>query len=378
MNKYIQIFVVVAMLNIVLGCGPQSQFDANPSSLVPKELLPNTLYYLGKDESGLIQVFRIERDGETVKQLTFESVDVKAYDISLVEGSVSYIADNKLFLVDADGVNRRLVIDGNLEDEPVHSPVFSPDGRTIAYAYKGLNLHDVSSGRTDLVLEAKYDELEPYITLVSYSPELYSPDGTKLLIDLGGFEYSLIAIYYLVENTITYLVFEDGEPTGYYGFLDWSDWSADGSRIYADITHAGIKRFASSSLWHLDINNGNVDVLLSTEFDNEGITFLEEPYLSSDNQLFFFFADNPQINDRRVPLQMVSSAPDAVTDRVVLHSDTFEMMNEALWAPDADFVIVVFALNRDEYLGGQAEIVYLDGRSNIVLTNYAKEMKWGP
>ena len=33
---------------------------------------------------------------------------------------------------------------------------------------------------------------------------------------------------------------------------------------------------------------------------------------------------------------------------------------------------------REIYEGGQAEIVYLDGRPNVVLVPSAQQLKWGP
>lgn len=122
-------------------------------------LLPHTFYFLDTDNAGLTQVFRIERDGSTQKQLTFEPVSVKDYDVSLADGSVAYVAGNQLLLVNADGSDRRLVVDGGAVDENnpflsmINSPVFSPNGQTLAYGYKGLNLYSVSSGVFDLVIE---------------------------------------------------------------------------------------------------------------------------------------------------------------------------------------------------------------------------------
>ena len=53
-------------------------------------------------------------------------------------------------------------------------------------------------------------------------------------------------------------------------------------------------------------------------------------------------------------------------------------MNEALWAPDASFVVVAFAPIQDVYFGGKAEMVYLDGKPNVTLATFAQQMKWGP
>jgi hypothetical protein len=67
-----------------------------------------------------------------------------------------------------------------------------------------------------------------------------------------------------------------------------------------------------------------------------------------------------------------------VTGRTVLSTEDFQLLNEALWAPDASFVIAVFAPTREVYQGGQAEIIYFDGRPAVVLTPFAQQMKWGP
>ena len=77
-------------------------------------------------------------------------------------------------------------------------------------------------------------------------------------------------------------------------------------------------------------------------------------------------------------LELIRSAPDGVTERTVLGNENFRLMNEALWAPDAGFVIVAFAPAEDVRYGGQAEIAYFDGRPYVVLTSFAQEMKWGP
>ena len=54
-------------------------------------------------------------------------------------------------------------------------------------------------------------------------------------------------------------------------------------------------------------------------------------------------------------------------------------MNEALWAPDASFVIIADAPIQDVYYGGIPELVYIDAqKSPIQLADFAIDMKWGP
>ena len=61
-----------------------------------------------------------------------------------------------------------------------------------------------------------------------------------------------------------------------------------------------------------------------------------------------------------------------------LGEQDFLLLNEALWAPDASFVVANLASFPEEYQGGRAEIVFLDGRPNVVLAPAARQMKWGP
>ena len=77
-------------------------------------------------------------------------------------------------------------------------------------------------------------------------------------------------------------------------------------------------------------------------------------------------------------MQLVRSAPDGVTGRTVVREEKFDMMNEALWAPDASFVIVAKAPSQDVYQGGVPSIVYLDGRPDVALADFAQQMEWGP
>jgi hypothetical protein len=104
--------------------------------------------------------------------MTSEPVNAGSYDVSPVDGSVAHVVGNQLLLINADGSGRRLLVDGGRD------PIFSPDGKTIAYSRNGLNLYDLPTGIPNLVLE-------DYPLGSSFPPETYSPDGTKLLIKIG-------------------------------------------------------------------------------------------------------------------------------------------------------------------------------------------------
>jgi len=346
----------------------------------PSGLLPRTLYFLSNDSAGLTQVFRIEKDGKTQKQLTFEPAKVADYDVSAIDGSIAYISNNQLLWVGSDGSGRRVLVDGGevIPDMPfvssVSDPVWSPNSQTIAYGHKGLNFYAVATGISNRAIENQIDDFSGLsVPRELYWPERYSPDGSKLVITLGYYEGASAAIYYPAGNAVVRL-------TGGEGALiccGETEWTADGSSFFAASPSMGM---FNPGLWRVNASTGAVTTLLSADAGNGTYNFADEPFLAPDGQLYFFFANLAQTDEfvSRTPLQLVRSAPDGVTGRTVVNADNFQLMNEALWAPDASFVIVAYAPLREVYQGGQAEIVHLDGRPNVVLAPFAINMKWGP
>ncbi len=374
-----QVGTVVAMT--LTGAAPVSTPGTNPSPDGAAGVLPHSFYYLSTDGAGLMQVFRIERDGTTQHQITSEPVSVGDYDVSSIDGSVAYVANNQLVWINADGSNRRVVVDAGPVDPNnpfitnISSPVFSPDGQTLAYGYKGLQLYAVSTGQSTLVIENQIDDAGGglFVPRELYSPERYSPDGTKLLITLGYYEGASSAVYYPATNALVRL--EGGE--GALLCCDDTEWSSDSLSIYSASPTSGM---FSSGLWKIDAATGEVTTLLPGDAGDGNYNVADEAYLAPDGQLYFFFATTPSPEGviMRSPLQLVRSAPDGVTGRTVISSEDFQLLNEALWAPDASFVIAVLAPSLEIYQGGQAKIVYLDGRPGVVVAPSAQQMKWGP
>jgi len=362
----------------------QSQGQTEIATDVPTSLLPQPLYFLGKDSQSLTQVYRMERDGKTLKQLTAEPVNVLDYDVSLSDGSLVYEIDNQLILINADGSNRRTLVDSTprLSPRGYYRPVFSPDGHTLAYTRGGINIYDLSTGVSNLTLADKPGNGEGALPLETYWTEKYSPDGTKLLVGVAHPPDSPAnaVIYSPANNTMVQLTGGDSlNCCDYYG---GAEWSADSSSFYSV---ASLYDFSSphGALWKVDAASGAVTTLIPSNADDNNMSLMyltDTPYLAPDGQLYFFSAKYPEAAGytRRVPLLIIRSMPDDITTNwTVMRADTFEMMNEALWSPDASFVIVAIAPTKDDYDGGQAELVYLDGRSNVVLTSFAQNMKWG-
>jgi Tol biopolymer transport system component len=375
---------VATMLAMTLqALAPQA---ANVPTGVPDSstiLLPHRLYFLGNDSQAIPQVFRMERDGQTKTQLTFESLKVWDYDVSPADGSIAYEVNNQLVLVNADGSNRRVLAEGtpNPDVGGSYRPIFSPDGKTLAYAHGGLNLYDLSSSASNLVIQDQLTDngSGQMLPVETYSPERYSPDGTKLLVALGHWEVAPShAVYYPGTNVLV----RYAEVKDYIyccSFHGGPSWTPDSSSFYG-VASVHDTAYQSGELWRVDAVNGTVTRMLNA--GSGTINLPTAPYLAPDGQLYFFFGTYDSASgffDAPV-LNLVRSAPDGVTDRTVLRNENFRMMEEVLWAPDASFVIVATAPERSwDQGGGVLELYSIDGqKSPVWLASFGQQMKWGP
>jgi hypothetical protein len=372
--------IVAATLQALTPVGGETPAPAP----TPVGLLPRPLYFLNNDSTGLAQVFRLETDGKTVKQVTFEPAAVGAYDVSPANGSVAYISNNQLLLVNADGSGRKLLIDGGPVDPndmfitSLSSPVFAPDGQTLAFSNQGLVLYGISTGVVNVVLQRLTTDpitgaLRP---AEMYIPQSYSPDGTKILITVAipnsdGFSPQ---IYTVASKVLTPLTGSDGARL----CCGWQAWAADSSTLYVASVSVGM---FGSGLWRMDAVSGNQTTLLPTEAGGGAYNLAAYPYLAPDGNLYYFYttATSPDgMFVDRAPLQIVRSAADGVTGRTALRPESYPLLNEALWAPDASFVLTVTAPVQDVVLGGLVELVYTDGQQGVVqLLPYAYWLKWG-
>ena len=376
-----QVATVVA--STMQALTPNSPASPNPptgDTPQPSGLLPHSLYFLTNDNAGIAQVYRLETDGKTITQITAEPAKVDSYDVSLVDGSVVYVSNNQILLSDADGSGRRMLIDGGPQDElnpfvnAVRLPVFSPNGETIAYGYKGLNLYAMDTGISNLVLEDELDDLGngAIFPREMFWPNKYSPDGTKLLITLGYYEGASAAVYYPAASSLVRL--NGGE--GALICCDATQWTADGSAFYSASPSAGM---FNSGLWRVDASNGNVTTLFTSNYETSSFNYASEPFLAPDGLLYFFFASANSEFNARTPLQLVRAAADGVTDRTVLRPESFQVMNEALWSPDASFVVAAMAPSDQIYFGGTLELFYTDAqKSKITLVPFGQQLRWGP
>jgi WD40 repeat protein len=353
-----------------------------PSPTAAPDLLPRSVYFVNKDNAGLRQIFRVARDGRTFQQITFEPAAVDTYDVSPVDGSVAYGTNNQLLLVDANGAGRRLLVDGGAVDDSnrftnsVGTPVWSPDGKTIAFSHGGLNFYATDTGAISKVLENKIDTSAGFpIVQELYSPNAYSPDGARLLINISFNESGTFGIYRPSDNTLVRFNRPDGGTT----CCDIR-WVPDGSGLYAASPTIGM---IDSGLAYVDAGTGLVTVLLPGSAPDTTYNFADGPQIGPDGKLYFLFNNLPQIPvEGHTPLYLVRSDTDGVTGRTQLQPNVFQNINEVLWAPDASLALVASvadsAATPGIFEGGQVQVVYPDARPSVTVIPFGEQLRWGP
>jgi hypothetical protein len=242
-------------------------------------------------------------------------------------------------------------------------------------------LYDLATGALDLAIEDQMNDIGDghVLPVETYAPVSYSPDGTKLLVALGHWEVAPShAVYYPATNTLI----RHTEVTDYIyccSFHGGPAWAPDSSAFYG-VASVHDSSYQAGELWRVDATNGEITRTL--KLDNGTLYLPKEIYLAPDGQLYFFhgaYRNDSGYFDAPM-LALVRSAPDGVTNRTVLRNENFVMMNEALWAPDASFVIVSSLPGRDwnvEY--GVLELYDTKGQNDPVwLASSGQQMKWGP
>lgn len=360
---------------------PQSTSTSAGATELPDSVFSHALYFLSNDSQAITQIYRLEPDGRTKTQLTFEPANVEEYDVSLADGSLAYEVNNQLILVQADGTDRRVLAEVAPDAITSFHPTFSPDGQTLAYAHNGLNLYTVSAGTSNLVIEDRMEDVGNGVLLPieTYLPERYSPDGTRLLVALGHWE---VAPSHAIYDPATTALVRHEEVQDYIfccSFHGGPAWSPDGSSFYG-VASAHDFAYQSGELWRVEAASGKVTRALGA--NNGTLNLPKELYPAPDGNLYFFlgtYSDASGFFDAPV-LQLVRSAPDGVTNRTTLRDENFVLMTEALWAPDASFVIVASAPDRNwDLAGGVLELYPTNGQKEPVwLAPSGSMLKWGP
>jgi WD40 repeat protein len=171
--------------------------------------LPEALHFLADDGTGVVQLWRLPRDGSAAVLMTAGDTSVELYAVAPDGRTLAYISDGELMLLPA-GADASMIL---TTVEQTTSISFSGDGQTIAY----------DNGDQILMINAAGGESLTF--LQGYTQPHYSPSGESLLLRLADGDLGLIRL-------------ESGEILR-LGAYDGAAWMGNGQLIVYGSTTAG-------------------------------------------------------------------------------------------------------------------------------------------
>jgi hypothetical protein len=114
-------------------------------------------------------------------------------------------------------------------------------------------------------------------------------------------------------------------------------WSPDSRSIVIASPYIGM---IESGLWRVDTSTGAKSELIPTTSADDTLNFAGWPLVLPSGKLRYFYNNTPEFPDGDVPLLMVQSASDGVTDRTILRPEEWRNF-EVLWATDGSLAVVV-------------------------------------
>jgi hypothetical protein len=367
-------------------------------------ILPAPIFYLSasSDEPiapGHSDMWRLEVDGVTVTKITDEPDSVIGFDVSQIDGSITYVTFGSydLYHINADGSGRTLLVDGpEFEDHPgdkpfstLSNPVMSPDGSQIAYALSGVNILPAMGGESRLILANVPGPEGSLVWIRSFYPVSWSPDGTRILAgDSVGGGFSIV-------NVVDSSVINVSNPIGDF-FCCSPTWSVDGESIYFGGVHYDPSIFQAPGLWRTDANTGEAVTLipgykdpLSAQESGAQMALIQSAQQLSDGNIYAFAAfgtykelwldDAGNIVAPR--LEMTSFLSDGSQPVMIRsYADQFGdgpwTFGYALWAPDASGAVTSI-FGADDLSNTTLLWLPRDGSDAVILGGRGFHYRWG-
>jgi len=310
--------------------------------------LPAPLYYQGDG-----QVWRLSPDAQTKQQITSESAPVEAFDVSPVDGSLAYISNNSLIIVrPGDGDRKVLRVGPELtppRDEVAHlndieyitsairTPLWSPDGRKIAFIENGLQIYDFERSHTEHLWGQSNPSNERIIldSLLSWSP--------------NG-QYFLVSQYTTPMKSVNQIKLGVIKPGAFLYDLDQTNsatfaWNPEATLLFLANASFGYPE----SLLRCDL--GNIQCTMIAEFEPARWYYhYAYPFVTAENRLMVFMGATNDDSQAPETFKLISLNLDG-SDRRNLRSDGYNLAS-ALWSPNGDGVLIALAQDTDTFQTG--------------------------
>lgn len=364
---------------------PEPTPEEVPTEDTAESLLPAPLYYLNPADG---QVWRVEVDGETLTQVSHEAAPVEQYDVNPVDGSLALLSDNALIVTDALGGDRRVIVDAPSEEEAgVHwyltdrlsDPVWSADGRQLAYGLNGINFYDVADGSSRVVLpndEMTADGEEVRRPIHVYTPEAFSPDGASLLLTVGFYQSGGGSPAVLRLNTAAPLVELQGAGFPCCTFR----WSRDSATIFSANDTFGMFQ---PGLWRSDAASGETEVIMPSETGGDDVRVFNWPHDLGSGEIAVFTGEGPRADyEQGRPRPMTIATVDVASGTITGRQDGEWIPGEAAWLADGEGVALTESGNQVPDgstwpLPGVLHYVPLKGGPAVELPASGHRLDWG-
>jgi len=348
---------------------------APPTAAPPTAaLLPAPVYLL---DGG--QIWRMERDGQTKRQLTFESSDIYDFDIGATDNALAYaVGDGEIrTMVLLDRSGRTELMRG-----PVWGPRIAPSGEQIAFQLEvptdglpserpqefdnGVWLIGRAGGQPSLLQASEPISADGNLieSARQYSPRAWAPDGTQLLMGVyfpvgeGGY----LAVKHMAGGDVTEIKQACCEAS----------WSADGAAV---IIAGGTQiQDAILGLWRADPHTGATTELIGPS-EQAGSPLVTAARQLADGSIYAFltitkdpsFEGKDKVTPQRVQADG-SFAP--------VRKESF-LLAGALWADDVSGAIVADTGDNPADWDGRLSWLPLDGGPAVALAGRGSQMRWG-
>lgn len=342
------------------------------------EMLPYPLYFLSEDDNGIFQLWRLAIDGFTVTQISDEPTGISDYAISPNDGLVAFVANNQLVLINADGSDRIVLLDGGPPDESDHfnyhkkisGLAWSPDGRILAYGQDGVVLHDIQNNISLRVVQNEVEKMDDgsWLPRNLYFPHSWSPDGQRLLLDIGWMEAGTLGVWDVKNSSVVQM--------GSGVVCCQTMWLPDSSAILVSSPVIGL---IDSGLWRYQADSGEQSVLIPTTSDDNTLNFVGWPFQLQNGDLFYFFNNMADFPEADPPLTLVHSGADGASGRMQIRPESWDLY-EALWAPDGSKVVAVQPpMGEQDIYPRRGPIVLIDVSGSLVqpLAPSGYNLQWG-
>ena len=353
-----------------------------PTRVVIPEILPAALYFL---QDGQIQ--RLESDGVTLTQLTQEAEPITDFDVSPVDARLVYVSGNRLVEANPQYGTEIVKLDGGPYDESdpasqitqrISAPHFSPDGSQIAFGLNGINLIPAGEANdyTTILPSDPYPEPNnpPRSAIRFFTPGVWSPDGTKLLVNFGYWpEAGGIALFDLTTSSLIEITSADPNATLCCG---WS-WGQDGSVGYiaSDQTI-----YTSAGLTQVDAATGKAIPLVigmpaKGPTPGDPIRLFRSAYETKEGSILSFVSQSEELGVD-TPYTIQSIAADGSSLQPESAAEFFQMA-EVLWARDGGGAVI---RSRATDGGSNQQVVWLSPNANdaITLPVTGVQLRWAP